>query len=76
MLDTVRGGTARLENGLPDIREVSPGRPAAGRGWIGIAPREAYETLNVTQVPALPAWLVLLLASGLILAAWLREGRR
>ncbi|UMA64981.1 glutamine amidotransferase [Roseivivax marinus] len=76
VLDTVRGGTARLENGLPDIREVSPGRPAAGRGWIGITPREAYETLNVTQVPALPAWLVLLLASGLILAAWLREGRR
>ncbi|SEK62582.1 Putative glutamine amidotransferase [Roseivivax marinus] len=76
VLDTVRGGTARLENGLPDIREVSPGRPAAGRGWIGITPREAYETLNVTQVPALPAWLVLLLASGLILAAWLRESRR
>lgn len=76
VIDTMRGGVVRLEDGLPDIREVSLGRPAAGRGWVGIAPRDAYETLNVTQVPVLPAWLVLLLSAGLILAAWLREGRR
>ncbi|MHA6346998.1 hypothetical protein [Roseivivax sp. CAU 1761] len=76
VIDTMRGGVARLEDGVPTIREVSLGRPAAGRGWIGIAPREAYETLNVTQVPVLPAWLVLVLAAALILGAWLREGRR
>ncbi|SLN17592.1 hypothetical protein ROJ8625_00565 [Roseivivax jejudonensis] len=76
LIDQTEGGVARLAEGLPDIREVSPGRPAAGRGWIGITPRDAYETMDITQVPALPAWLVLLLASGLILGAWLREGRR
>ena len=38
--------------------------------------REAYETRAVRQMPLLPPWLVLLLASGLILAGWLREGRR
>ena len=65
----------RLEDGLPQLREVSMGRPAAGRGWIGLTPRDAYETLNVTQTPILPAWLVLLLASALIVGAWLREGR-
>jgi hypothetical protein len=60
---------------VPQIREVRPGRPAAGRGWIGITPREAFETLDVRQTPLLPAWLVLMLASALIVAGWLREGR-
>ncbi|MEN8893040.1 hypothetical protein [Planktotalea arctica] len=75
-IDAMRGGALRLEDGLPSIRTVREGRPAAGRGWLGITPRGAYETLNVRQTALLPAWLVLLLASGLILAAWLREGRR
>ncbi|TNF57876.1 MAG: hypothetical protein EP307_13085 [Rhodobacteraceae bacterium] len=73
---TVRGGILRLEDGIPAIRAVREGRPAAGRGWIGITPRNAYETRDVTQMPLLPAWLALLLASGFILAGWLREGRR
>jgi len=75
-IDATNGGVRRLEEGLPGIRAVGEGRPAAGRGWLGITPREAYETLDVTQTPMLPGWLVLLLASGLILGAWLREGRR
>lgn len=73
---SLRGGMMRLEDGLPTIRAVREGRPAAGRGWIGITPRQAYETSDVTQIPLLPAWLVLLLASGFILSGWLREGRR
>ncbi|OZB18211.1 MAG: hypothetical protein B7X55_05235 [Rhodobacterales bacterium 34-62-10] len=75
-IDTLRGGVLPLAEGLPAIREVSAGRPAAGRGWIGLTPREAFETRDVRQTPLLPAWLVLLLASGLIVGAWLREGRR
>ncbi len=75
-VDGTNGGVRRLEDGLPTIRTVGEGRPAAGRGWLGITPREAFETLDVTQTPMLPGWLVLLLASGLILGAWLREGRR
>ncbi|MGY9045883.1 membrane protein [Puniceibacterium antarcticum] len=75
VIDTMRGGVQRLEDGIPTIREVSAGRPAAGRGWIGLTPRNAYETLDVTQTPMLPAWLVLLLASAMIIGAWLREGR-
>ena len=73
---SLRGGVQRLEDGLPTLRSVREGRPAAGRGWIGLTPRGAYETSDVTQIPLLPAWLVLLLASGFILAGWLREGRR
>ncbi len=70
------GGAKALADGLPRIREVRPGRPAAGRGWIGITPRGAYETLSARQVPLLPAWLVLALAAALIVGGWLREGRR
>lgn len=77
VLDAGRGGAVALsEDGVPGIRDVRDGRPAAGRGWIGITPRDAYQTLDVTTVPLLPAWLVLLLASALIVGAWLREGRR
>ncbi|MDA3856870.1 MAG: hypothetical protein PF480_01175, partial [Roseovarius sp.] len=65
-----------LADGVPGIREVRTGRPAAGRGWIGITPRGAYETRSVSQMPLLPTWLTLLLVSGLILSGWLREGRR
>jgi hypothetical protein len=75
-VDGTRGGIRRLEEGVPQIREVGEGRPAAGRGWLGITPREAFETLDVTQTPMLPGWLTLLLASALILGAWLREGQR
>jgi len=70
------GGALAMEDGLPSVRDVRPGRPAAGRGWIGITPRGAYETRGVAQMPMLPAWAVLLLAAGLILGGWLREGRR
>ena len=76
VIKPLRGGILALEDGLPRLRDVREGRPAAGRGWIGLTPRGAYETRDVRQLPLLPAWLVLMLASGLILAGWLREGRR
>jgi hypothetical protein len=72
----LRGGTLALEDGQPDLRTVAEGRVAAGRGWIGITPRNAYVTQDVRISPLLPAWLMLLIASGLAVAAWLREGRR
>lgn len=76
MIEPTGGGVTALEDGVPRLRAVREGRPASGRGWIGITPREAFETLNVTQTALLPPWLVLLLISGLILGGWLREGRR
>lgn len=76
VLAGLRGGVIQLEDGLPSIRTVRAGRPAAGRGWIGLTPRNAYETRDVTQAGLLPPWLVLLLAGGFLLGGWLREGRR
>ena len=76
LISATNGGIRALADGVPGIREVRADRPAAGRGWIGIAPRGANETRSVSQMPLLPTWLVLLLVSGLILSGWLREGRR
>lgn len=70
------GGITRLEDGVPDIRAVREGRPAVGRGWVGITPRGAYVTQDLTIAPLLPGWVWLLLAAGLAIAAWLLEGRR
>ncbi|MFD0978906.1 hypothetical protein [Tropicimonas aquimaris] len=75
-IDAHRGGTLRIEEGLPSIRQVREGRSAAGRGWIGITPREAYRTADVTVIPLVAPLLFLLMAIGLTLGAWLREGRR
>ena len=69
------GGVLRLEEGVPDLRLVREGRPAAGRGWIGITPRGAYLTEDVSVAPMVPAWACLLIAAALAVAAWLLEGR-
>ncbi|MEL7104855.1 MAG: hypothetical protein AAGM21_02975 [Pseudomonadota bacterium] len=71
-----RGGIVTLSDGVPDLRRVREGRPAAGRGWLGITPRAAYLTADVQISPVLPSWAFLLLASLLAIGAWLREGRR
>jgi hypothetical protein len=76
LIDTVRGGVLSIEDGAPTIRRVAEGRPAAGRGWIGITPREAYLTADVTVTPLVWPWAFLALAALLTIGAWLVEGRR
>ena len=70
------GGVQRMVDGLPRLRDVRAGRPASGRGWIGLTPREAYVTTDLRVTPLLPPWAWLLLAGSLVVAAWLVEGRR
>ncbi|NEX47008.1 hypothetical protein [Pseudotabrizicola algicola] len=70
------GGVLRLSDGLPDVRTVREGRPASGRGWIGITPRGAYVTQDVRVAALLPGWVWLLLVAVAAIAAWLIEGRR
>jgi len=76
VMDATNGGDWALVDGVPAVREVRAGRPAIGRGWIGITPRGAFETLDVARTPLLPPWAVLMLASLFIVAGWMREGRR
>ncbi|MFN3294529.1 MAG: hypothetical protein ACK414_13940, partial [Gemmobacter sp.] len=75
VLRATGGGAVRLSDGLPELRRVAEGRVAAGRGWLGITPREASLTQDIRIRPLLDPWVFLLLAAGLALAAWLREGR-
>lgn len=76
VISPTRGGIHRLEDGLPSIRNVREGRPATGRNWIGLTPRNAFEVRDVRLTPLMPGWLVLLLAGLFIVSAWMREGQR
>ena len=75
-VESTRGGILPISAGDIDLRSVREGRPASGRGWLGITPRDAYQTADISITPLLPAWAFLLLASLLIIGAWMREGRR
>ncbi len=75
LLTATRGGAHWLEDGPPDIRRVGEGRAASGRGWAGLARREAYAVEDVRLTPLAPGWLMLLLSAGLMVAAWRVEGR-
>ncbi|MGR3502018.1 hypothetical protein [Pseudaestuariivita sp.] len=75
-LAALRGGVHRLQDGLPRLRNVREGRPASGRGWVGLTPRDAFETLSISRQSLLPAWLILMVIAALSVGAWLREGRR
>ena len=76
LAEATGGSVKRLADGLPSLRDVRAGRPATGRGWIGLVPRDAALTTDLTVTPLLPPWAWLILASALMLGAWLIEGRR
>jgi hypothetical protein len=59
----------------PNIRLVRTGRTAGGRNWVGLTPRNAYITTDITTHPLLPAWMMLLLTGMLIIWAWRVESR-
>ncbi|MDB2598531.1 hypothetical protein N9Y08_04205 [Paracoccaceae bacterium] len=70
------GGVFWLQEGLPRVRAVNIGRAAAGRGWLGITPRQAYENVQLSQFSLVPGWLAAFLVSLIGMLAWLREGRK
>src|SRR5579863_7583289 len=70
------GGVFWVGDGaMPEIRRVSPGRTASGHNWMGIRENGDYLVTGFSEVPLFPALAALLLAMGLLLAAWRREGR-
>ena len=74
-VSSTRGGILAMSDGPVTVRRVGAGRPASGRGWIGITPRGAYQTADISVSDILPAWAYLLFGGLLIVGAWLREGR-
>jgi len=75
LIARTHGGARLIEAASPGLRAVREGRPAAGRGWIGYTPRNAYISKDIRIVPLLPRWAFLLLAAGFAVAAWFWEGR-
>jgi hypothetical protein len=76
LIDESGGSLLRVAtDALPDVRKVRPDRDRHGRNWIGVLDNGGYVVTGVSQVPLLPALLVLLLALGTVVAAWYREGR-
>jgi hypothetical protein len=70
------GGVFWVGDGaMPEVRRVSPGRSAAGHGWLGLRRNGDYVVTGFGEVPLLPGIAALLLAIGLLIAAWRREGR-
>ena len=69
------GAVTRLEEGIPRVVAVRPGRASAGPGWIGVTPRGASAVSDIRVMPLLPDWGWLALAAAFTLAAWLLEGR-
>ncbi|OAN52169.1 hypothetical protein A6A04_00210 [Paramagnetospirillum marisnigri] len=71
------GGLAWLSSGgVPEFRRVASGAVASGRGWMGLAERGDHVVDGLRETPLLPAWALLVLGLGGLLAAWWAEGRR
>ncbi len=60
--------------GVPELREVEPGRVASGSGWIGLRRNHDHLVTGLDAIPLLPNWLALPLLLGVVLLAWRREG--
>ncbi len=76
LVSATNGGVVAMTQGVPRLRDVRAGRPASGRGWLGLTPRNAFVTTDVSVAPLVPAWVLLLIAAVLAAGAWLYEGRR
>jgi len=68
------GKLSWLEDGVPSTRRVRAGRAAGGSGWIGLVDRQNYATLSVSRTTLLDPLIAVILALGLWVAAWRREG--
>jgi hypothetical protein len=73
--EATEGGAHWLADGVPQVREVSPGATASGSNWIGIVRNNAYRVTQLEQKPLLPLWATLLILASALLLAWRVEGR-
>jgi hypothetical protein len=70
------GGSVKwLEDGLPQLVKVEPGRQMQGSGWIGLKANGAYRVTAVTDIPLFATLLSLGALLLVICAMWYREGR-
>ncbi len=75
LVDATGGGLFRLEDGLPDVRFIRPGRQGAGENWLGLIENNASAIIGATEKPLLPGLAMLMLVLAGLGAAWWLEGR-
>jgi len=76
LIKATGGGIVSLtKQGMPDVRRVAAGDEAAGTNWFGLRQNRDYVVTGIRQTPLLPVWIALILALGLMLMTWHREGR-
>jgi hypothetical protein len=64
-----------LEQELPTIRRVAADRTAGGADWFGMRANADFVVTGIATQALMPGWLLLVLALGLMAAAWRRESR-
>jgi len=82
LVQATRGGFVWMGDGLlPDLRRVRAGQDTSGlsgperRPWIGVRESRAYRVAGLDRLPLLPVVVVLVIALGVLVAAWRQEGR-
>jgi hypothetical protein len=70
-----RIGDSGQPDRMPNLRRVNPRGPAGGDDWLGIRKRGAYAVRSTESILLLPGWVGMMLAVGLMMLAWRREGR-
>jgi hypothetical protein len=82
LVQATRGGFVWMGDGLlPDLRRVRGSQDTSGvsgpdrRPWIGVRESRAFRVVGLDRLPLLPVVLVLIVALGVLVAAWRREGR-
>jgi len=76
LLSATDGKILRLANNpILDVRKVSFSRRMHGAGWIGVRANDVQRRLGQVRVSLFPSLLALILLIGLMLFAWVREGR-
>jgi hypothetical protein len=69
------GNVTWLEDGMPRLIKIPPGRQMAGSGWLGLKENGAYRVTAASEYPLFASLLALaaLLAAACLM--WTREGR-
>ncbi|HHI82309.1 MAG TPA: hypothetical protein ENJ99_04070 [Rhizobiales bacterium] len=69
------GASVRIENAIPRVAHVKPGRAMSGSGWIGLTRNGVYQVTSITRISLFTTLAALAALLAAICAMWYREGR-
>jgi len=73
--DATGGAIKRIENAIPRLAMIKPGRAFSGSGWLGLKANGIYNVKSIETLPLFATLLALAALLALISAMWYREGR-